>query len=314
MRVMVTGGAGFIGSHIVDRLTADGNAVTVYDNFSSGRREFIQHHLGKKDFTLVEGDLLNLDKLNGAMAGHDIVCHMAANPDIRASITDPAVDFKQGTVATYNVLEAMRSNEVGKIVFSSSSVVYGEADTVPTPEDYGPLAPISLYGAAKLASEGMITAYSHTFGIQCWIFRFANIVGERSTHGILVDLREKLRLSTKTLEILGDGNQRKSYLLVGECVDAMLFALGKAGDEVNIFNLGSGDNIKVSEIARIVLEEGGFRDTRIEYTGGKRGWPGDVPVMLLDAGRINRLGWQARQASKEAIRLAAKAVLESLVL
>ena len=180
---------------------------------------------------------------------------------------------------------------------------------MPTPEEYGPLAPISVYGAAKLAGEGLITSYSHTFGMSSWIFRFANIVGERATHGILVDFREKLESSTETLEVLGDGNQEKSYLLVGECVDAMLFSVENAGAEVNIFNLGSGDNIRVSEIARIVLEEGGFDDTRIVYTGGKRGWRGDVTRMLLDVGKIHRLGWRASRSSREAVRDAARAVL-----
>lgn len=310
-RVMVTGGAGFIGSHLVDRLMAGGNEVTVYDNFSSGRREFIRGHLRKKNFNLIEADLLDPGRLMEAVAGQDIVCHMAANPDIRAGISEPSVDFNQGIVATYNVLEALRLNGVGKIVFSSSSVVYGEPDLVPTPENYGPLKPISIYGAAKLASEGLITSYSHTFGIQCWLFRFANIIGKRATHGVLVDFKNKLKNSPGALEVLGDGNQEKSYLLVDECVDAILFAVGKSRGEVNIFNLGSSDNIRVSEIARIFLEECGSGDTRIVYTGGERGWRGDVPKMLLDVSAINRLGWRARCTSAEAVRRAAKAVLVS---
>ncbi|MGQ9582484.1 MAG: NAD-dependent epimerase/dehydratase family protein [Thermoplasmatota archaeon] len=307
MRHFVTGGAGFIGSHLVDRLVGEGHDVTVYDNLSSGRMEFISRHIGKSGFKFVRGDLLDPDPLKEAIRGHDIVHHLAANPDIRIGTTRPETDFRQGTLATFNLLEAMRGAGVGRIAFSSSSVVYGEAERIPTPEDYGPLKPISIYGAAKLGAEGLITAYCHTFGMQSWIFRFANVVGERSTHGVIFDFIKKLRANPGELEVLGDGNQRKAYLLVGDCVDAMLHVVSRAREEVNIYNLGCEDQVRVSRIAEIVLEEMGLRGARIRYTGGDRGWRGDVREMLLSIERLKALGWRPRTTSEESVRFAARA-------
>jgi len=309
-RIFVTGGAGFVGSSLVDRLVeGEGFQVTVYDNLSSGRKEFIAQHLKKPNFRFVKADLLDAKKLSESMRGHDLVFHLAANPDIRAGIENPEVDLKQGTVATFNVLEAMRKNDVKKIAFSSSSVVYGEPKVFPTPEDYGPLQPISVYGASKLASEGLITAYSHTFDLQSWVYRFANIIGRRGTHGILVDFKEKLKTNRGELEVLGDGTQRKSYLLVDECADAMLYCFAHSKKQVNVFNLGCGDQITVSRIAEIFLEEAGLKNTKLRYTGGNRGWRGDVPEMFLDVSRLNALGWKAKHTSEEAVRKAVKELM-----
>jgi UDP-glucose 4-epimerase len=307
---LVTGGAGFIGSHLVDRLIAAGEVV-VFDNLTSGKHEFLSQHRCNPRLEFVRGDLLDMDRLEKALAGCDFVFHLAANPDIRvSSIERPDTDLKQGTIATFNVLEAMRRADVRKIAFSSSSVVYGEPTTIPTPENYGALVPISLYGASKLAAEGLISAYCGTFGLQTWIFRFANIVGSRATHGILVDFHRKLSTEQRELEVLGDGNQAKSYLLVEDCVDGMLFGIQHSNQPVNIFNLGSEDNVRVARIAEIFLREMGLNETEIRYTGGRRGWRGDVPLMQLDVTRMTALGWKARHSSEEAITLAARELVK----
>jgi UDP-glucose 4-epimerase len=213
MRYFVTGGAGFIGSHLVDRLIRKGE-VTVYDNLSSGKREFIQHHLDNPDFSFIQADLLDFNRLIREMGEHDVVFHLAANPDARLGIQDTTLDLKQETLVTFNVLEAMRSNHIKKIVFSSSGTIYGETPKIPLPEDYGPILPISLYGAGKVASEALITAFCHTFDMQGWIYRFANIVGSRGTHGVIFDFIHKLNKNPSRLEILGDGTQEKPYLSV----------------------------------------------------------------------------------------------------
>ncbi|MCL5075753.1 MAG: NAD-dependent epimerase/dehydratase family protein [Chloroflexi bacterium] len=309
-RVFVTGGAGFIGSNIVDRLFQEGAAqVTVYDNLRSGHKGLLQQHWTKPNFRFVQADLMDLEQLKAAMKGHDFVFHMAANPDIKFVATRTDVDLQQGTIATYNVLEAMRENGVGAMAFSSSSVIYGQPTVIPTPEDYGPLLPISLYGASKLACEGLIAAYSHLFQTSVWIFRFANIVGPRQTHGLIVDLLAKLKMDPYNLEILGDGKQKKSYLLVDECVEGMFYAIQHCGEGLNVFNLGSQDSLTVDRIVQILLEEGGYRNVALRYSGGDRGWPGDVPLMLLDVSRINRLGWKAHLTSEEAIRIAIQRLL-----
>lgn len=302
MSYFVTGGCGFIGSHLVDRLMQAGR-VTVYDNLSSGKESYVRRHYGDPRFTFVKADLLDQAALKKAMraSGADAVFHLAANPEIRIGETSPRVDFEQGTVATYHVLEAMRSRGVKNIVFSSSSTVFGEPRVRPTPEEYAPMTPISIYGASKMACEGLISAYCHMFGMRSWIFRFANIVGERGTHGILVDFMRKLKKNPGTLEVLGDGKQRKSYLLVEDCVDGMLFGFRRAKDRVNICNLGSVDDIRISEIARIVVSRLGLTKARIRYTGGRCGWRGDVPLMLLDTGRMKKLGWRSRHNSRQAV-------------
>lgn len=308
-KYFVTGGCGFIGSHLVDRLVSSGDVV-VYDNLSSGKIEYVRCHLNKDNFKFIKGDLLNKTALKKAMRGSDAVFHMAANPEIRIGITSPKVDFEQGVMATYNVLEVIRACGIRKMIFASSSTVFGQPDVRPTPEDYGPMKPISIYGASKMACEGLISAYSHMFNIQSWIFRFANIVGKRTTHGILFDLIGKLNRDRRVLEVLGDGNQKKSYLLVEDCVDGMLYAINNASDSINIFNLGTGDDIKVSEIVKILLNKLGLNNTKIRYTGGVSGWRGDVPLMLLDTTRMNSLGWRVRYGSSEAIARAVEYILK----
>ncbi|MCQ1535108.1 SDR family NAD(P)-dependent oxidoreductase [Methanosarcina sp. KYL-1] len=309
-KILVTGGAGFIGSNLVDRLMERGNRVVVFDNLSSGHTEFIEQHFENPDFTLIEGDVLDTGAIEKACQGTDFVYHVAANPDVKLGASDTKVHFDQNITATYNLLEAMRKTGTGKIAFTSTSTVYGEAKIMPTPEDYGPLIPISLYGASKLACEALITSYSHTFDMQAWVFRFANIVGPRSTHGITVDFIRKLREKPEQLEILGDGKQEKSYLHVSECVDAILFAVENSPEEVNIFNIGSEDTISATGIGKIVVEEMGLSGVKFTYTGGSRGWKGDVPRMRLGIEKLKALGWEPEYSSERSVRETARALLD----
>jgi len=308
--ILVTGGAGFIGSHLVDRLI-ESNRVTVLDNFSSGKMEFIEGHIPDSKFRLVEADLLDRRAVEAALEGIDLVIHLAANPDVKIGAEDTRTHLDQNVIATYNLLDSMRKMGVSEIAFTSTSTVYGEAKIVPTPEDYGPLLPISLYGASKLACEALISAFCATFDMRSWIFRFANIVGERGTHGVIVDFIRKLETNPETLEILGSGKQRKSYLLVQDCVEAMIFALEKARDGVNVFNVGSTDSVDVTEIADVVVEKMGLFGVEYRYTGGVdgRGWKGDVKTMLLSIEALEKLGWSPSRSSREAIEAAAEAVL-----
>jgi len=308
MRYFVTGGAGFIGSFVVDRL-AKKNMVTVYDNLSTGKEEFIASHFGQPYFKFIKADLLDFHRLHEAMRDHESVWHIAANPDIRKGTESTRVDLEQNTLATYNALEAARRCDVKTFVFSSTSTVYGRAKVMPTPEDAGPCLPISLYGASKLACEGLVSAYAELYGIKSWIYRFANIIGHRSTHGIIYDMVEKLNKDRRTLEVLGDGKQRKSYLLVEECVDAMVFGFRHAKGQVNYFNLGARDHVTVKRIIDIIVEEAKLKDTKVKYTGGESGWKGDVPRFLLDTRKMVRLGWRAKHTSEEAIREAARIVI-----
>jgi len=311
--ILVTGGAGFIGSHLLDRLLAK-NRVTVLDNFSSGRREHIARHLDNPKFLLLEGDLLDAEVVEKAVAGKDMVFHIAANPDVKLGAENTRVHLDQNMLATYNLLEGMRKAGIKRIAFTSTSTIYGEADVVPTPEDYGPLKPISLYGASKLSCEALISSYCHTFEMQSWIYRFANIVGERGTHGVLVDFIRKLRSNPKELEILGSGRQRKSYLEVKDCVDAMIHCVDKSKGETNIFNIGSSDSVDVTEIADIVAGQMGLSDVNYRYTGGAdgRGWKGDVKIMQLSIDRISKLGWRPRRGSAESIKVAVDALLRDM--
>jgi len=308
-KILVTGGAGFIGSHIVDRLMKTECEVVVFDNLSSGKIEFIDHHLNQTNFSLIEGDLLNTDEIDTACNGVDFVCHVAANPDVRLGAVDTRVHFDQNITATYNLLEAMRKNDVANIAFTSTSTVYGEATIIPTPEDYGPLVPISLYGASKLACEALITSYCHTFDMHSWIFRFANIVGDRGTHGIIVDFINKLKNNPEQLEILGDGRQSKSYLHIADCVDAIMFAIDHIDEIVNIFNIGSEDTIDATGIAGVVVGEMGLKDVEFSYTGGRRGWKGDVPQMLLAVDKVKELGWSPSYTSRNSVSDTARVLI-----
>ncbi len=313
MRALVTGGAGFIGSHLIDRLVARGDDVVVIDNLSSGDVGFIQPHLDNGRVRLVEGDICNPADVGRAMAMEiDCVFHLAANPDIRLGTRITDTDLQQGTVATYNILEAMRLNDVGRIVFASSSVVYGEDAPLPTPEDHGPCMPISLYGASKQAGEGLISSWVGTFGLQAWIFRFANIIGARGTHGVIFDFIHKLKNDPTRLEVLGNGLQEKSYMEVGDCVDAMLHVMSNAHQPLNLFNLGSHDTASVRRIAEIVVEVTGCADARIEYTGGDRGWAGDIPRARLGIDKMLQTGFDVTMNSEEAIRHTATCLLDEI--
>ena len=310
MKAFVTGGAGFIGSHLVDRLISDGYKVTVFDNLSSGKKEFISHNMGNSCFSFVKADLLDKKVIGEEIRDHDVVFHIAANPDVRGGVDDPSMAEKD-IQATYNLLDAMRKTGVKKIVFSSSSVIYGETPAMPLPENYGPLLPISVYGAAKLACEGLISSFAHTFDLQGWMFRFANVVGIRGTHGVIVDFINKLKKNPCELEILGDGRQKKPYLYVTECVDGIMHGFMHADDQINLFNLGVDSATEVKRIGELVVEEMGLENVDFKYTGGKRGWRGDVPHFQFDISKIKKLGWKPCLSSDEAVKKAIKELLSS---
>ena len=306
-RILVTGGAGFVGSNLAERLLAEGHAVTVIDDLSGGSRENLAECLRHDHFRFIEQDLLDLAATTKAMEGHDAVFHLAANSNIPEGRRSTDIDLKLGTLATYNVLEAMRLCGISDVAFSSSSVVYGEPDQIPTPEEYGPLFPISLYGASKLACEGLLSAYCHNYGFQAWIYRFANICGRHGTHGVILDFIHKLQANPRQLEILGDGAQAKPYLHVSECVDAMLYIWRNARREtLNYFNLGCQGATNTDRIAELLLETMGLKNVEIVHTGGERGWPGDVPQVRLDCSKLEKFGWKAKLSSDEAVRLATR--------
>jgi len=312
MRVLVTGGAGFIGSHLVDRLIQRGDDVRVIDNLSSGDLSFLEHHQSSEQFEFIEGDVCSTDDVTYAMKDIECVFHLAANPDIRLGTQITDTDLKQGTIATYNILESMRIEGVKTIAFASSSVVYGENAPMPTPEHYGPCMPISLYGASKLAGEGLVSSWVGTFGLQGYIFRFANIVGSRSTHGVTYDFVHKLHNNPNELEVLGNGLQEKSYMDVGDCADAILHIMSTDNEPLNVYNLGSHDTISVRDIARIVIEECGAVGAEIKYTGGDRGWAGDIPRAMLSVNKMLETGFDVRMNSEEAIRHTAQSVIRDL--
>jgi len=310
MKMFVIGGAGFIGSNLVDRLVEKGYQVTVYDNFSSGRKELISQHFGKDGFTFIEEDLSDIEKLKDAMKGFEHVFHFAANPDIARGMVETDLDLREGTILTYNVLEAMRVNNVRRVLYSSGSGVYGEIGAVATPEDYGPLLPISMYGASKLACEGMISAFCHMFDMQAWILRFANVIGARQTHGVCIDFIRKLKKNPQELEILGDGTQSKSYIHIKDCLEAIFLIMHEARERVNVYNVATDDYIDVTSIANLVVEEMGLKNVQYKYTGGDRGWKGDVPQVRFDLNKLHKLGWRAHYTSPEAVRLSVREILE----
>lgn len=310
-RYFVTGAAGFIGSHLVERLVAEGHQVTGYDNLSSGRREWLASVIDHPRFTFVDADLLDAAAVSNAMQGHDTVFHLAANGDIRAAVENPRLDLEQGVLATFNVLEAVREAGVRRLVFTSSGSVFGAASVVPTPETIGPLLPMSMYAASKLACEALISAAAHTFGFRAWIFRFGNVVGGRMNRGVIYDFIRKLKKDPAELEILGDGEQRKSYILADEVIDAMLFALGAADlAPSDIFHLSCAQPITVTELAHVVKAEMGLEDVRFRFTGGDGGWKGDQPVAVFDVSKLRTLGWEAQHNSEEAVRIAAQRLLQ----
>lgn len=300
MRALVTGCAGFIGSHVVDRLLAAGHAVVGYDNFSTGREEFLTEARGCERFGLVRGDLLDAATLNRAMVGVDFVFHLAANADVRFGTEHPRKDLEQNTFATFNVLEAMRTNGVQKLAFASTGSIYGEPDIFPTPEDAPFPVQTSLYGASKLAGEGLIAAYCEGFGFQAWVFRFVSILGERYSHGHVADFYRQLLAHPGELRVLGDGHQRKSYLYIQDCLDAMLTAIERSQEKVNIFNLGTDEYCEVNDSIRWMTAHLGLAPC-LHYAGGPRGWIGDSPFIFLDCSKMTRLGWQPRLSIREAV-------------
>ncbi len=310
--IVVTGGCGFIGSHLVDALAERGFDVVVIDNLSTGSLDNVRQHLDKPYFRLVKADLKRWEEWVEAVAGAEAVFHFAANPEVRVSVTDPRIHFEENVVATFNVLEACRKHDVPVLVFASSSTVYGDAKKIPTPEDYHPLEPISVYGASKLACENLIVAYAKLYGIRGLVLRYANVIGPRSTHGVIFDFVRKLRANSRVLEILGDGTQRKSYIYVSDAIDATLHLLEtfrNSGREYDVYNIGSEDWVTVREIADIVVEEMGLKDVRYVFkpaTPDGRGWPGDVKLMLLDISKLKSTGWRPKINSREAVRATAR--------
>ena len=302
MRILVTGGAGFIGSHLVDRLLRAGHEVIAYDNFSTGFREFLTDAGQFPTFRLVEGDTLDVERLTAAMQGCEVVFHFAANADVRFGTQHPRKDLEQNTVATFNVLEAMRAAGVRRIAFSSTGSVYGEASVIPTPEDAPFPVQTSLYGASKLAGEGLIAAYCEGFGFQGYIFRFVSILGERYTHGHVYDFYNKLRRDPTQIEVLGSGQQRKSYLYVQDCMDAILLVLERANERLNLHNLGTDETCTVNDSLGWITGAMGVNPTR-HYTGGERGWIGDNPLIHLDCRKVRALGWQPKHTIEESILL-----------
>ena len=312
MRALVTGGAGFIGSHLVDELVDAGYSVKIIDNLSSGNLALVNHQIAAGNAEFIEGDITSIDDVLQATKEVDVVFHMAANPDIRLGTQVTDTDLKQGTIATYNILEAMRINNVSKIVFASSSVVYGEDAPMPTPESFGPCLPISLYGASKVGSEGLITSWVGTFDFQAWIFRFANIIGNRGTHGVIFDFIHKLKRDNSRLEVLGNGLQEKSYMEVKDCVRGMMHIFNTSTSPINLYNLGSHDTCSVRRIAEIVVEETGCRDATIEYTGGDRGWAGDIPRAMLSIEKMLSTGYDVKYNSEAAVRHTTKCLIEEI--
>lgn len=317
LKVLVTGGCGFVGSHLVDALLREGFEVRVVDNLSSGHVENVAAWKREDRFELVVGDLMDSAVAERAAEGVGLVFHFAANPDVRVGASKPRVHFDENLVVTFNVLEAMRKDARAKrVVFASTSTVYGEADVFPTPEGYGPLLPISVYGGAKLGCEALIASYCHTFGLEAALLRFANIVGPRAGHGVVVDFARKLRKDSGELVVLGDGKQSKSYLHVSDLVDAFFVVMnsfGKSG-RVEAYNVGTSDKVNVVRIAEIVCEEMGLTLPRLRFDAsveGGRGWKGDVKTMLLSVDKLAGLGWRPRLNSEEAVRQTCKELLKN---
>lgn len=300
MRFFVTGGAGFIGSHVTDRLLALGHEVVVYDNFSTGREEFLDDARRSPNVTIVRGDTLDLQAVRSAMTGCEFVIHLAANADVRFGSVDPRRDFEQNTLATFHVLEAMRLGGVSQIAFASTGSVYGEATVFPTPEDAPFPIQTSFYAASKLACEGLVQAYSEAYGFRSFIFRFVSILGERYTHGHVFDFVRSLRADPSALRVLGNGKQRKSYLYVHDCITAMLTAFEQTRSRMNILNLGTDEYCEVTDSIGWISERMGVAP-RLDFTGGERGWVGDSPFIFLDCARVRALGWRPALTIREGV-------------
>lgn len=301
MRYFIAGGAGFIGSHLAKHLLSDGSAITVFDNFSSGRRWHLDSHLGDR-LNVITGDLKDLSALSASIRDHDVVIHLASNPDIAKSATEPTLDFWEGTYLTQNLLEAMRVGGVKRVIYASGSGIYGDTHDSTVSEEFAPLLPISTYGASKLAGEALLSSYCHMFGFSAVVFRFANVVGPHQTHGVGYDFVRRLLKDPGRLSILGDGKQSKSYIHVDDVISALLCVVDHHVGGFGYYNVATEDHVTVSEIAALAILVLKLRDVTLEFTGGKRGWKGDVPVVRLNTDKLRALGWRNRRTSQEAIR------------
>ncbi|MCL2682468.1 MAG: NAD-dependent epimerase/dehydratase family protein [Bacteroidales bacterium] len=310
MNILVTGGAGFIGSHLCDALISENHNLTVVDNLILGRKENIEHLQNHPNFRFVKEDLLDMATIDNLFAdsAFDAVFHMAANSDIQKGGKDPVVDYELTFMTTFKVLQCMRKHNVKQFIFASTSAIYGETNDLLT-ENYGPLLPVSNYGASKLACEAFISAFCANYGIQAWIVRFPNVVGERFTHGVIYDFIHKLKKNPNELEVLGNGEQYKPYVYVKDLVNGILFVWQHTSEKLNVYNLGVDSRTKVKEIAQMVIDAMGL-NARITYTGGDRGWIGDVPEFRYDLAKIHHLGWKAERTSNEAVRLSIEKALE----
>jgi len=313
-RIFVTGGAGFIGSHLVDILLPQGYEVTVYDNLSNGRLEFIKHHFGNPRFQFIQADVLDISVLTDCLQGHDLVWHLAANTDIIGSHDQPERDLRDCTMAAFNIVEAMHRVSIRPIIFSSTGAVYGElCRDQYVSESAGPLLPVSTYGAGKIGSEAFISAFCHIYGLRAWIFRFGNVIGSRMTHGVIYDFIQKLRLNPQKLLIHGDGRQEKNYFLVEECIESMAFAFRNIpmteDQPCDVFNLGTTTVSKVTMIAEIIRDEMELPGANIVIEGTKKAWPGDQPRVHFTVKKINKLGWKAHYSSDDAVRIAVRRML-----
>lgn len=311
-KIFVTGGAGFIGSHVIEMLLKDGKQVVCYDNLSSGKYQWIKQHEKNKKFKFIKEDLLNFSHIKKTMKGSDLVWHLAANTDIPSGYKNTDLDLKNCVTATKNVLEAMKQNRIKPLLFSSTGSIYGETGQIPFEETNGPLLPISLYAAGKLSSEAFISAYCYLFGLSAWIFRFGNVIGARMGHGVIHDLIKKLQGNSDELEILGNGKQEKNYFLVEECILGMSYLFNKVkfkDQPCDIFNLGTDTRTGVMEIAKIIVEEMGLRKVKLKLTGGKRGWPGDQPQVYLSVNKVKKLGFFPKHTSTQAVRIAVRRML-----
>ena len=301
MKATVTGGCGFIASHVVDRLVSQGHEVTVIDNMSTGYIENIQHHLDSDSIKLLNFDLGDMERTREALKGQDAVFHLAANADVRHGLEDTFRDIDRNILVTYNILESMRLNDIRQIIFSSTAAAYGEPDVFPTPETYHPRQ-TSFYGASKLACEGFIEAFTEAYGFNSWMYRFVSIQGERHPHGVTYDFVKKLKADPSLLEILGDGTARKSYSYIGDCIDGFFTGYEKSPGRAELFNIGQTEFINVKGVADIITDEMGLENVEYRFTGGERGWIGDSPLVHLDVSRLMALGWKPQVNIEETVR------------
>jgi len=309
-KFVITGGAGFIGSNFAKRLLEYSYNVTVFDTTKKREAKRLSSIIDKIEYRTI--NLQNLNQLKQKLKNFDVVAHFSASADIELGRTNTEMDLKNGIIATYNILEAMRINGLKKIIFPSSSAIYGNFSKIPTPEDSGLLFPTSLYGATKLSAEALISAYCHLFKMKAWIFRFGNIVGPDMTRGVIKDFINKLKKNPRKLKILGDGLQQKDFIYIDDCLNGILFAFKKSNDRVNVFNLSTGKTTSVNKIAKMIVEQMNLKNVKFTYTGGKSGWPGDAPIVHYDISKIKKLGWKPKLSSDAAVKVAIKHMIQYL--